>query len=84
MEKVTNTACDPVSWALRRLPTRPLMLPMSNRYAAPLGLLVSPLRERYRWQLIVRAADPLPLLRALTPDDLPSGWSVDLDPTNTA
>jgi primosomal protein N' (replication factor Y) len=50
----------------------------------PAPALLERLRGRYRWQLIVRAADPLPLLRALTPDDLPRDWSVDLDPMNTA
>jgi primosomal protein N' (replication factor Y) len=50
----------------------------------PAPALLERLRGYYRWQLIVRAADPLPLLRALTPEDLPPGWSVDLDPTNTA
>jgi primosomal protein N' (replication factor Y) len=50
----------------------------------PAPALLERLRGRYRWQVIVRAADPLPLLRALAPDDLPHGWSVDLDPTNTA
>jgi len=50
----------------------------------PAPALLERLRGRYRWHLIVRATDPLPLLRALTAEDLPSGWSVDLDPINTA
>jgi len=50
----------------------------------PAPALLERLRGRYRWQLIVRAADPLPLLSALAAEDLPSGWSVDLDPINTA
>lgn len=34
------------------------------------------LRGLHRWQVVVRAADPRPLL----PEVLPEGWSVDLDP----
>jgi primosomal protein N' (replication factor Y) len=35
------------------------------------------LRGRFRWQIIVRSSDPLPLLSQLL---LPQGWSVDIDP----
>ncbi len=37
------------------------------------------LRDRYRWQIIVRAADPPDLLRGI---DIPPGWRVDVDPTD--
>lgn len=32
---------------------------------------------RYRWQIVVRAGDPMPLLREVT---FPRGWHVDVDP----
>ncbi len=35
-------------------------------------------RGEYRWQLVVRAADPLPLV----PDPLPEGWQLDVDPVS--
>jgi primosomal protein N' (replication factor Y) len=34
-------------------------------------------RSRFRWHVILRAADPMPLLAALR---LPPGWAVDVDP----
>ena len=34
---------------------------------------------RYRWQIVVRGADPLPLLRDVA---LPWGWRVDVDPVS--
>ena len=37
------------------------------------------LRDRYRWQIILRAADPPDLLRGI---DIPPGWRVDVDPTD--
>jgi primosomal protein N' (replication factor Y) len=60
-----------------------LALPAAD-IVGPAPALLERLRGRYRWQLIVRAADPLPLLHALSPDELPPGWSLDLDPTATA
>jgi primosomal protein N' (replication factor Y) len=36
-------------------------------------------RGRFRWQIIVRSPDPMPLLSHLT---LPRGWSVDIDPVS--
>ncbi len=33
-------------------------------------------RGLYRWQIVIRAADPV----ALVPDSLPEGWSLDVDP----
>jgi primosomal protein N' (replication factor Y) len=36
-------------------------------------------RGRYRWQVVVRTPDPLPLLRDVA---LPWGWRVDVDPSS--
>jgi len=36
-------------------------------------------RNRYRWHLLLRAADPQPLIEALR---LPPGWSLDVDPVH--
>jgi primosomal protein N' (replication factor Y) len=36
-------------------------------------------RNRYRWHLLLRAADPGPLLEALR---LPPGWALDVDPVH--
>jgi primosomal protein N' (replication factor Y) (superfamily II helicase) len=36
-------------------------------------------RNRYRWHLLLRAADPTPVLEALRP---PPGWSLDIDPVH--
>jgi primosomal protein N' (replication factor Y) len=33
---------------------------------------------RYRWQVIIRASDPRPLI----PVELPGGWSIDVDPVS--
>ncbi|MGO8949852.1 MAG: primosomal protein N' [Ktedonobacterales bacterium] len=49
----------------------------------PAPAFIERLRSRYRWQLILRSPDPRLLLRALTQEDLPAGWSVDIDPTST-
>jgi primosomal protein N' (replication factor Y) (superfamily II helicase) len=49
----------------------------------PAPAFMERLRGRYRWHLIVRGPDLRPLLRALAPDDLPRGWSVDVDPAST-
>ncbi|HEY70940.1 MAG TPA: primosomal protein N' [Anaerolineae bacterium] len=35
-------------------------------------------RGEFRWQIILRAADPAPLI----PEDLPQGWIVDIDPVS--
>ncbi len=35
-------------------------------------------RGLYRWHIVVRAADPLPLI----PEKLPEGWTVDVDPVS--
>ncbi len=49
----------------------------------PAPAFMERLRGRYRWQIILRSPDPRPLIRALTADDLPSGWSIDVDPAGT-
>ena len=49
----------------------------------PAPAFLERLRGRYRWQLILRSPDPRPLLRGLTHDDLPRGWSVDVDPVSS-
>ena len=36
-------------------------------------------RKYYRWQLIIRAADPSALLRGI---DIPFGWRIDIDPVS--
>ena len=36
------------------------------------------LRGEYRWQIVLRAADPVPLI----PIELPKGWIVDIDPVS--
>ena len=36
-------------------------------------------RGRYRYQIIIRSPDPLPLLSKLT---LPQGWAIDIDPVS--
>lgn len=49
----------------------------------PAPAFLERLRRRYRWQLILRSPDPRPLLRALHQEELPFGWSVDVDPAST-
>jgi primosomal protein N' (replication factor Y) (superfamily II helicase) len=49
----------------------------------PAPAFIERLRGRYRWQLILRSPDPCRVMNALTDEDLPRGWSVDIDPTST-
>ena len=49
----------------------------------PAPALLERLRGHYRWHVILRAPDPLPILHELTSEDLPPGWSVDIDPTSS-
>jgi primosomal protein N' (replication factor Y) len=49
----------------------------------PAPAFLERLRELYRWQIIVRGPDLRPLLREVSPEDLPTGWSVDIDPMST-
>ena len=45
----------------------------------PVPCFVSRLRGRYRWQIVVQAADVHPLLSGVV---LPAGWTVDVDPVS--
>jgi primosomal protein N' (replication factor Y) (superfamily II helicase) len=49
----------------------------------PAPAFLERLRGRYRWQVILRSPNPPDVLRLLTRDDLPAGWSVDVDPVST-
>ncbi|HEY7349690.1 MAG TPA: primosomal protein N' [Ktedonobacterales bacterium] len=49
----------------------------------PAPAFMERLRERYRWQIIVRSPDLRPLLREVAPEELPRGWSVNIDPMST-
>jgi primosomal protein N' (replication factor Y) len=49
----------------------------------PAPAFIERLGGRYRWQLILRSPDPCRIMYALTDEDLPRGWSVDIDPTST-
>jgi primosomal protein N' (replication factor Y) (superfamily II helicase) len=49
----------------------------------PAPAFLERLRGRYRWQVILRSPNPPDALRLLTRDDLPAGWSVDVDPVST-
>jgi primosomal protein N' (replication factor Y) len=49
----------------------------------PAPALLERLRGHYRWHVILRAPNPLPILDELTGEDLPPGWSVDVDPTSS-
>jgi primosomal protein N' (replication factor Y) len=56
-----------------------------RRLGLPAGLIgpapcfFSRVQGQYRWQIVVRAPDPTPLLRDVA---LPWGWTVDVDPVN--
>ena len=43
----------------------------------PAPCFFSRIQDRYRWQIIVRAPDPILLLQDVA---LPRGWRVDVDP----
>jgi primosomal protein N' (replication factor Y) len=45
----------------------------------PAPCFFSRVEGRYRWQIVVRSPDPLPLLRDVA---LPWGWRVDVDPVS--
>ena len=45
----------------------------------PAPCFYSRVRGRYRWQIVLRAPDPMPLLRDVA---LPRGWKVDVDPVS--
>ncbi|MEX0787970.1 MAG: primosomal protein N' [Anaerolineales bacterium] len=44
----------------------------------PVPCFYGRLRSFYRWQVVVRAADPRPFV----PEPLPEGWSLDIDPVS--
>ena len=46
----------------------------------PAPAFQSKLKGRWRWQIVLRGADPAELLRPLAP--LPRGWTVDVDPVS--
>jgi len=45
----------------------------------PSPLFIQMVRGRYRWQIILRGADPV---RLLTEIPIPQGWAVDIDPVS--
>jgi primosomal protein N' (replication factor Y) (superfamily II helicase) len=45
----------------------------------PAPCFVERIRERHRWQLVLRGASPSSLLES---GDLPRGWQVDVDPVS--
>jgi primosomal protein N' (replication factor Y) len=49
----------------------------------PAPAFLERIREQYRWQIIVRGPDLRPLLREVAPEELPRGWSVNIDPMST-
>jgi primosomal protein N' (replication factor Y) len=49
----------------------------------PAPAFLERLREQYRWQIIARGPDLRPLLREVAPEELPRGWSVNIDPMST-
>jgi primosomal protein N' (replication factor Y) len=49
----------------------------------PAPAFMERIREQYRWQIIVRGPDLRPLLREVAPEELPRGWSVNIDPMST-
>jgi primosomal protein N' (replication factor Y) len=59
------------------------LAPDQTDIVGPAPALLERLRGRYRWHVILRAPDPLPILDELTAEDLPPGWWVDVDPTSS-
>jgi primosomal protein N' (replication factor Y) len=49
----------------------------------PAPAFIERLRDRYRWQMILRGPDPRALLLALGPGEPGPGWSVDVDPLSS-
>jgi primosomal protein N' (replication factor Y) len=45
----------------------------------PAPCFIHKVRDRYRWQILIRAADVGPLLRGFQPG---SGWAIDVDPVS--
>jgi primosomal protein N' (replication factor Y) (superfamily II helicase) len=62
---------------------RELGLPETD-LVGPAPAFMERLRGRYRWQLILRSVDPIPVLQALAAEvELPRGWSIDIDPASS-
>lgn len=51
----------------------------STELIGPAPAFMERLKGRWRWQLIVRAPDPVELLRAV---EFPRGWRIDIDPAS--
>ncbi len=49
----------------------------------PAPAFLERLRDQYRWQIIARGPDLRPLLREVALEELPRGWSVNIDPMST-
>ena len=74
------TRCEAEAWRLGRwlaAEIRRLDLPVSLIGPAP--CFFSRIQGRYRWQIVIRGPDPIPLLRDVA---LPRGWRIDVDPIN--
>jgi primosomal protein N' (replication factor Y) (superfamily II helicase) len=52
---------------------------LAAELVGPAPCFFSRIQGRYRWQLVIRAADPMPLLRDVI---LPRGWQADVDPVS--
>lgn len=50
---------------------------VSSTFIGPSPAFTQRVRGRYRYQIIIRSPDPMPLLSKLT---LPQGWAIDIDP----
>lgn len=61
---------------------RELDLPESD-IVGPAPAFLERVRGSYRWQVIVRGPELRPLLHALSHEDLPHGWAIDIDPAST-
>ncbi len=49
----------------------------------PAPAFIERLRDRYRWQMILRGPDPRAVIAALAPGELGPGWTIDIDPTSS-
>lgn len=70
-------AAEALASDLRALAAK--LLPAGWRLIGPAPAFFRVQRNRYRWHLILCAADPTPLLNALR---LPPGWMIDIDPVH--
>ncbi|MBA3826091.1 MAG: primosomal protein N' [Ktedonobacterales bacterium] len=48
----------------------------------PAPAFIERLRNHYRWQIVLRGPDPRVVIAALTPQEVGSGWTIDIDPTS--